>query len=58
MANQLQNGLYEIYLSAQVLYKMASLIYNIVSIYFNFSAYQVFKQLAYQIHQYQVEENN
>lgn len=53
MANQLENGFYEIYLSAEVLYKMSSLIFNIVCIYFNFAAYQAFKQLAYEIHQYQ-----
>ena len=58
MANQLENGLYEIYLSAEVLYRMSSLIFNIVCIYFNFAAYQAFKQLAYEIHQYQKSEND
>lgn len=47
MANQLENGIYDISLSAEEIYKMSSLIFNIICIYFNFSAYQSFKQLAY-----------
>lgn len=46
MATKLENGLYEIYLSSEGIYKMASLISCIVSIYFSLSAYQTYKQLA------------
>ena len=58
MANRLENGLTELNLTAEEIYKMSSLIFNIVCIYFNFIAYQAFKQLAYEIYLYQKSENN
>ena len=40
MAIKLKVGLYEIYLSSEGVYKMSSLIFSIVSLYFNFAAYK------------------
>ena len=40
MAIKLKVGLYEIYLSSEGIYKMSSLIFSIVSLYFNFASYK------------------
>lgn len=49
MAIKLKVGLYEIYLSSEGIYKMCSLIFCIVSLYFNFVSYKEFKQIAFEI---------
>lgn len=49
MAIKLKVGLYEIYLSSEGIYKMSSLIFGIICMYFNFIAYKEFKQIAYEI---------
>ena len=46
MAIILKSGLYEVYLSSEGIYKMSSLIFNIISLYFNFLAYKDFKQIS------------
>ncbi len=56
MAVKLENGLYEVYLSAKGIYKMSLLILSIVQVYINYLAYLNFKQFAYELYQYQEVE--
>jgi hypothetical protein len=53
MAQQLQNGLQDSYLSSQGFYKMGCLIFAAIFVYFNFTAYRAFKTLALDVDRYQ-----
>ena len=53
MAQQLQNGLQDSYLSSQGFYKMGCLIFAVIFVYFNFTAYRAFKTLALDVDKYQ-----
>jgi len=53
MAKLLENGLYHTYFSSGGFYKMGCLIFSIISIYFNFFAYRIFKHLALEIFEYE-----
>lgn len=53
MAQQLQNGLQDSYLSSQGFYKMGCLIFAVIFVYFNFTAYRAFKTLTLDVDKYQ-----
>lgn len=53
MAKLLENGLYQTYFSSSGFYKMGCLIFSIISIYFNFYCYRLFKQLSLEIYEYE-----
>lgn len=57
MANKLNEGLYDIYLSSEGLYKMSSLVFSVVCLYFDYVAYREFKQISFEIYQEENREN-
>jgi len=56
LANRISNGLYLLYLNANGFYKMGSLVFCIIYLYFNFTAYRYYKQLALEIFEYEHQE--